>query len=95
MESKKSTSSAIERFATLGTTEIRAEVGEDTMNVLNVFTKYPDRFYTQKDFVQELGKSNPWINKILNRLVTSNIVTRTKGVSNKFHYQLAPKAPKE
>jgi len=89
MESKKSTSSTIERFATLGTTEIHAEIGENTASVLQVFVKYPERFYTQKDFVTVLGKSNPWINKILNRLVKSNIVTRTRS-GNKFQYQLDP-----
>jgi len=85
MEKKNSKSSTIERFATLGTTDIQTEIGEETATVLAVFVKYPERFYTQKDFVTALGKSNPWINKILNRLVKSNIVTRSRH-GNKFQY---------
>ena len=85
MESKKSTSSTIERFANLGQTEISIDISENTANVLAVFVKYPDKYFTQKDFVETMNKSNPWINKILRRLTESKIVSRSRN-GNKFYY---------
>ena len=86
MESKKSTSSAVERFANLGTTEISVDISENTANVLAVFVKYPDKFFTQKDFVETMNKSNPWINKILRKLTEAKIVSRSRN-GNKFYYR--------
>ena len=86
MESKKSTSSTIERFAELGVTEISVDISENTAAVLAVFVKYPDKFFTQKNFVDTMGKSNPWINKILRRHTESKIIQRSRN-GNKFYYQ--------
>ena len=88
MESKKSTSSIVERFANLGTEDISAEQSAEVNDILAVFAKYPTRHFTQKTFVVETGKSGPWINKILNRLLKDGKVTRARR-SNKYWYNLA------
>jgi predicted transcriptional regulator len=88
MESKKSTSTAVERFADLGVTEISVDISENTEKVLAVFVKYPTKFFTQKNFVEGLNKSNPWINKILRRLTDAKIITRSRN-GNKFYYTKA------
>tara|TARA_Y100001951_G_scaffold102992_2_gene110848 strand:- start:1220 stop:1489 length:270 start_codon:yes stop_codon:yes gene_type:complete len=88
MESKKSTSSIVERFANLGTEDISAEQSAEVSDILEVFAKYPSKYFTQKTFVTVTEKSGPWINKILNKLLKDGKVIRERR-QNKFWYQIA------
>jgi len=78
----------LKKFATIGTTKIEEQTGDFSREVLSVFKAYPERYFTQKDFVEAMNKSNPFVNKTLRKLDETNKVTRVRS-GNKFFYKLA------
>ena len=76
----------IEKFAKVGTTEI-VEDNELEVTILTIFKTYPKQFFTQPQLVKGLNKSNPFINKLLRRLVENKKLTRIRQ-GNKFYYKL-------
>ncbi len=82
----KSDNGLIKKFEKIGSTEIH-EDGELETTILSIFQSYPNNYYTQPDLVKGLGKSNPFVNKILRRLVSNGKLSRVKN-GNKFYYKL-------
>jgi len=75
-------------FATVGTEKIEEAQNDTAVAVALVFKTYPNKYFTQKELVKGLNKSNPFINKILHRLIEAKIIVRTKG-PGKFFYKAA------
>ena len=69
----------IESFADLGKTEVSETSTSETYETMKaVFKQYSNKYYSQADFVQSLHKSNPFINKMLHKLVADGVITRIK-----------------
>ena len=75
------------KFESLGTTKIEESAGTFQSEVLSVFQTYPDKYFTQTDFVKALNKSNPFVNKTLRGLCDKGLIRRERS-SNKFYYRL-------
>ena len=76
----------LEKFKQVGSTEISNDSELET-TILDIFKEYPTKYITQPDLVKVLNKSNPFVNKILRRLVSNGKISRTKN-GNKFYYKL-------
>jgi hypothetical protein len=73
----------------LGVTKIdEVESGSFTQTLKDIFVKNPTKFYTQKDFVEHLNKSNPFVNKTLRTLLEKKVISR-KRVGSKYFYKLS------
>ncbi len=79
--------SIVEKIGTLGKTEIVAQADPTSTVLAEVFKNNPTKYFSQKDFVTSLGKSNPFINKVLQGLMTKNVVERIQS-GNRFYYRL-------
>jgi len=78
-----------DRFQNRGITNIEEQgMSSTTEEVLGIFKKYPTKYFTQKDFVEGMGKSNPFINKILRTLVEKKKILRSRS-GNKFFYKVS------
>jgi len=76
-----------EAFSNLGVEEI-SNVGSETFDsMIQIFKSYPNKFFTQKDFVKGLNKSNPYVNKILRKLVENKVILKSKG-NGRYYYRL-------
>jgi hypothetical protein len=64
--------------------------GSYTAVVAKVFETYPDTVFTQRDFVDRLDISNPFVNHILHSLMKKGIVSRV-GSSRKYYYSYVAK----
>ena len=83
------TKNTIDRFATLGTDKIEATHSAGVQGILDIFQHYPDKWFTQKDFVVGLPSSNPWVNKILRKLVDDKKIFKSDQKNgNKYFYKL-------
>ena len=81
----------IARFAEVGSTNIAAIATNATYAQMQaVFVGYPNKYFTQAEFVKILQKSNPFINKQLHKLVENSVVSRS-GSARKYSYKLATK----
>ena len=78
------------KFQKMGTTKIEETTSDTEKEILLVLRENPNKFYTQPDFVEGLGKSNPFVNKILRRLVERKLVHREKS-GNKWFYKISAK----
>ena len=72
----------------LGVTKIDEVTSSFQTEVTNIFRKYPQKYFTQGDFVTNLNKSNPFVNKTLRTLIDKKIIVR-KRVGNKYFYKLS------
>ncbi len=85
----------VKSFEKVGTTEI-PEAGASVREIiLEVMTAYPDRWFTQKAFkdqlaeVENIGHSNPYINNVLRKLTEKEqIVAEKRG--RRVFYQAKP-----
>lgn len=84
---KEPTSSIVDQFSTVGTTEIKESENSIIGTMRAIFEMYPDKYYTQRDFVEHLNRTNPFVNKNLHKLMAQNVIERIK-VTNRFHYRL-------
>ena len=76
----------IEQFEQIGTKEI-VLVSNETITIMEqVFTKYPSKYFKQKDFVQLLDKSNPFVNHCLHKLLKSKQIERM-GTKRLYFYK--------
>ena len=74
----------VKSFSNVGTTEI-PEAGASVREIiLEVMTSYPDKWFTQKIFkdqlaeVENIGHSNPYINNVLRKLTEKNQIVAEK-----------------
>jgi len=81
----------VEQFAEVGTSEPQVEINETVATMAAIFNAYPDSYFTQRDFVTRLNKSNPFINHQLHKLLSGNIIERI-GTRRKYFYRLAQKS---
>ena len=72
----------------IGVTKIDEVTSSFQGEITNIFKKYPTKYFTQMDFVTNLNKSNPFVNKTLRTLLDKKVIIR-KRVGNKYHYKLA------
>ncbi len=79
-------SKIVEKFSTLGTTEVSSVTNDTFDSMSQVFTEYPNKFFTQDDFVKQLNKSNPFINHQLHKLLKSKFILR-EGSKRKYFYK--------
>tara|TARA_Y100001951_G_scaffold102992_2_gene110849 strand:- start:2075 stop:2380 length:306 start_codon:yes stop_codon:yes gene_type:complete len=93
----------LEKFEQLGTTEIEEQAGEFQVEVMLVFTQYPAKWFTQMHFVSICEKSNPFVNKTLNKLGNWKLgdsqqtglgLIKRERRGARFHYQLLPRKPR-
>ena len=77
-----------DKWENLGVTKIDEVTSSFQSEITNIFKKYPQRYFTQMDFVTNLNKSNPFVNKTLRTLLEKKIVIR-KRVGNKYFYKLS------
>lgn len=82
------TENVVESFSKVGSEEIIALDSEVKVTMVSIFKKYPSKYFTQKDFVKGIGRSNPYVNKILRQLTADKVIVRSKG-NGKYHYRLA------
>jgi len=85
-----STNNVVQAFDKVGTTDIVAMDSEVKVTMVSIFKQYPSKYFTQKDFVKGINRSNPYVNKVLRSLVEEKVITRSKG-NGKYHYRLAKK----
>ena len=78
------------KFQKMGTTKIEETTSDTEKEILIVLRENPSKHYTQPEFVEGLGKSNPFINKTLRKLVEKGLVERKKG-GNKWFYKISTK----
>ena len=82
-------SSLVEKFNDLGKTEIsEVQLGQVEENIKSVFLAYPTKYFTQKDFVGVLGKSNPRIHHGLMKLMKENVITRIGSKRQYFYIKI-------
>ena len=72
----------------LGVTKIDEVTSSFQQVLLDIFKKYPQKYFSQPQFVENLDKSNPFVNKTLRTLLDKKVIIR-KRVGNKYHYKLA------
>lgn len=84
---KEQNSSIVDQFSTIGTTEIKESENSIIGTMRAIFELYPNKYYTQKDFVTHLNRTNPFVNKNLHKLMEQGVIERIK-VTNRFHYRL-------
>ena len=72
----------------LGVTKIEEVTSSFQQVLLDIFKKYPQKYFSQPQFVENLDKSNPFVNKTLRTLLEKKIVIR-KRVGNKYFYKLS------
>ncbi len=81
------TSKTTKKFESVGVTHIE-ETSVTKKEIKEIFSKYSEKYFTQKQFVTGLSKSNPYVNKILRSLVSEKFITfRTVG-KTKFYKKL-------
>ena len=68
-----------------GTNELPTNTNVTRSTIVELFMNNSETYYTQKDLVEYMNKTNPCINKILRNLVQEKIVERTK-VNSKYYY---------
>lgn len=84
---KTTSNDQTKQFENLGTEEI-SNVGSETKeSMIQIFKSYPNKFFTQKDFVKGLNKSNPYVNKILRMLVEEKVIMKSKS-NGRYYYRL-------
>ena len=83
----KNISNILSKFETVGTKEIKESEESMTGVMRAIFEKQPTTWFTQKDFVTNLNKSNPFVNKTLHRLIEQNVIRRVKS-GYRFFYIL-------
>ncbi len=83
------------KFEQVGSKEI-TESEDSIISIMSaVFKQQPATWFTQKDFVTNLNKSNPFVNKTLHKLMEQDKIERVKS-GNKFYYRAKmPKASKK
>ena len=69
-----------------GTKELPKTTNKTSSTIVELFMNNSDTYYTQKELVTYMNKTNPCINKILRNLVQEKIVERTK-VNSKYYYK--------
>ena len=62
--------------------------GSVAATMTSVFKAYPDTVFTQRQFVERLGISNPFVNHQLHALMDKGVITRV-GSARKYYYSLA------
>ena len=77
----------LKHFEKVGLDSIN-ESNETLLEIKEIFEKYPKKYFTQKMFVVGLTKSNPYVNKCLNRLVTEKFITYKKEGKTKFYINI-------
>ena len=87
------TNATVAKFENLGTDYID-DVNGARETIMEICKTYPDKFYTQKDFRDNLdtlqhdgktGFSNPYINSILKKLVEDGTLSKTKSGRNAYY----------
>ena len=53
--------------------------------IKKIFLKYKEKFFTQRMFVEGLEKSNPYINKLLRKLVEEEVISFRQVGRTKFY----------
>lgn len=53
--------------------------------IKKIFEKYSEKFFTQRMFVEGLEKSNPYINKLLRKLVEEGVISFRQVGRTKFY----------
>ncbi len=77
----------LDSFKNVGSEEISLVENETIEVMRSIFKEYPSKYFTQKEFVSGLKKSNPFINHQLHKLLETNYIVR-KGTKRLYHYQL-------
>ena len=75
----------IEKFAKLGAEEVVETTNATYEQMQEVFKAYPAKHFTQKEFKNALGASNPFINHQLHKLLENGVVER-KGSRRQYYY---------
>jgi len=65
--------------------------GSNGALIVKIFQAYPDTVFTQRQFVDRLDISNPFVNHILHGLMKKGIVSRV-GSPRKYYYSLVVKS---
>jgi len=71
----------------LGVTKIEEVTSSFQQVLLDIFKKYPQKYFSQPQFVENLDKSNPFVNKTLRTMIEKQLIIR-KRVGNRFYYKL-------
>ena len=77
----------LDAFKNVGSEEINIVSNESVDAIKQVLTEYPNKFFTQKDFVENLKRSNPFINHCLHKLLDDGVIVR-KGTKRLYYYKL-------
>jgi len=87
------TSTIVSKFENLGTDDV-TDINGARETIMEICKTYPDKFFTQKDFRDNLdtlqhdgktGFSNPYINSILKKLVEDGSLSKTKSGRNAYY----------
>jgi len=81
------TSKTTKKFESVGVTHIE-ETSVTKKEIKEIFSKYNEKYFTQKQFVTGLSKSNPYVNKILRSLVSEKFITFLTVGKTKFYKKL-------
>ena len=85
----------VKSFSNVGTTDIPEEGASVREIILEVMHAYPDKWFTQKAFkdqlatVENIGHSNPYINNVLRKLAEKQEIVASKRGRRVF-YQAKP-----
>ena len=71
----------------LGVTKIEEVTSSFQQVLLDIFKKYPQKYFSQPHFVENLDKSNPFVHKTLRTMIEKQLIIR-KRVGNRFYYKL-------
>ena len=71
----------------MGVTKIEEVTSSFQQVLLDIFKKYPQKYFSQPQFVENLDKSNPFVNKTLRTMIEKQLIIR-KRVGNRFYYKL-------
>ncbi len=94
MASKEENSTVVERFANIGIEDTPENLTSVRNTIMQVCEAYPDKFFTQRDFRDNLsdlehgdktGYSNPYINNVLKKLVGENMLERVKNGRTSYY----------
>ncbi len=78
----------LEKFAQVGSEEVVVESNDTLESMKQVFIEYPNKFFTQAEFVKVLSKSNPFINHQLHKLLAEGVIAK-QGSKRKYYYKRA------
>tara|TARA_Y100001951_G_scaffold102992_2_gene110850 strand:- start:2622 stop:2852 length:231 start_codon:yes stop_codon:yes gene_type:complete len=71
----------------IGCKNLPEQTSATAEQVRSFFAEHSELYFTQKELAAEFEKSNPCMNKVLNKLCESKFIARTK-VSSRFYYKL-------